>query len=157
MCYDTCACVCSRCVRVCVFCVLEPHISAFFFNCFALLAAAAAAAAAAVSCLFRTVPQALKLSTWWQPRYNRSRTAILCGPLLCVCCVFYDTCACVYDLRCVQVCAFVCWKPTFQLFFCLLCLLLLLPYHVVCITPCLKLPSSLLCGSHCTTAVSKFV
>ena len=39
---------------------------------FALLAAAAdaaadAAAAAAVSCLYHTVPQALKVSTLWQP------------------------------------------------------------------------------------------
>ena len=30
--------------------------------------------AAAVSCLCHTVPQALKLSNWWQPRYNGSRT-----------------------------------------------------------------------------------
>ena len=31
--------------------------------------------AAAVSCLFHTVPPALKLSTLWQPRYNSSRIA----------------------------------------------------------------------------------
>ena len=37
--------------------------------------------------------------------------------------------------------------------FSLLCLLLL-PYLVVCITPCLTLSSSLLCGSHGTTAVA---
>ena len=37
------------------------------------------------------------------------------------------------------------------------CLLLLLPYRVVCITPYLKLSSSLLCGSHGTTAVAKQV
>ena len=53
--------------------------------------------------------------------------------------------------RCVRVCAFVCWKPTFQLFAFLLCLL---PYHVR-ITPSLKLPSSRLCDSHGTTAVAQ--
>ena len=34
---------------------------------FSFAVAAAAAAAAALSCLYRTVPQALKLSTLWQP------------------------------------------------------------------------------------------
>ena len=54
--------------------VLEPDISAFCFDPLAV--------AAAVSCrLHHTVPQALKLSTWWQPRYNSSRTARLCAPL----------------------------------------------------------------------------
>ena len=42
--------------------------------------------------------------------------------------------------------------PHFSFFF-LLCYLLLLLYHV-CITPSLKLSSSLLCGSHGTTAVA---
>ena len=43
-------------------------------------------AAAAVSCrLYHTVPQALELSTLWQPRYNSSRTASVCGPLPRVC------------------------------------------------------------------------
>ena len=43
-------------------------------------------------------------------------------------------------------------------FFCLLLLLLLLllPYHVVCITQCLKLSSSL-CGSHGTIAIAQQV
>ena len=31
--------------------------------------------AAALSCLYHTLPQALKLSTWWQPRCNSSRTS----------------------------------------------------------------------------------
>ena len=47
-------------------CAGTPHFSFFFF---ALLLVAAA-----VSCLYHTVPQALKLSTLWQPRYNSSRT-----------------------------------------------------------------------------------
>ena len=41
--------------------------------------------------------------------------------------------------RCVRVCVFVCWNPTVTFFFSLLCLLLLLPYHTVRITPSLKL------------------
>ena len=46
----------------------------------------------AVSCLYHTVPQALKLSTWWQPRCNSSRTSSLPpfmttadGASLCAC------------------------------------------------------------------------
>ena len=72
--------VCAVCVqrvrvRACVgfcrcVCVLEPHNSAFSFVCFARLAAAA------VSYLYHTVPQALKLSTLWQRRrYNSSRSS----------------------------------------------------------------------------------
>ena len=111
------------------------------------------------------ITPSLKLSTLWQTRYNSSRTASLCGPRLTmrlltwhmrVCCVCCDTCACVY-CRCVQVCAFVCWNPTFisfSLIFVCSALVLLLPYNV-CITPCLKLSSSLVCGSHGTTAVAQ--
>ena len=64
-----------------------------------LLAAAAAAVAADVSCLYHTVLQAVRLSAPWRPRYNSSRRASLCGPLLTmrvltwhmsVCCVCYD-------------------------------------------------------------------
>ena len=58
--------------------------------------------------------------------------------------------------RCVRVCVLVCWNPACHLFvFVLLCLLVLLPYHVVCITPSLKLASSLLGGSHGTTAAAQ--
>ena len=51
--------------------------------------------AAAASCLYHTVPQALKLSTWWQPRYNSSRTSSssFCDRHgRCICCV--RVCAC---------------------------------------------------------------
>ena len=65
----------SKCVRVCIG-VLEPHISDFCF--FALLDAAAAVS----SRLCHNVLQAPKLSTLWQPRYNSSRTASVCAPLL---------------------------------------------------------------------------
>ena len=64
------------------------------------------------------------------------------------------------EYRCVRVCVLVCWNSTFRLFcfFLLLCLLLLLlPYHDVCITPSLKLSSPLLGGSHGTTAVAQRV
>ena len=67
-----------RCVRVCVLVCWNLTFQLFVF--FALLAAAVAAA---VSCrMYHTVPQALKLSTLWQPRNNSSRTASVCGPLL---------------------------------------------------------------------------
>ena len=58
---------------------------------------------------------------------------------------------------CLRVCAFECWdQPHFSSFYLwLLCLLLLLPYHVVCTTPFLKLSSFVLCGSHGTTAVAQ--
>ena len=47
-------------------CAGTPHSA---FSCFLI-------AAAAASCrLYHTVPQALKLSTLWQPRYNSSRIA----------------------------------------------------------------------------------
>ena len=64
--------------------------------------------------------------------------------------------------RSAQVCfAYVCLvlEPridvSFSIFFLFVCstLLLLLPCIAVCITPCLKLSSSPLCGSHGTTAV----
>ena len=45
---------------------------------------------------------------------------------------------------------------SFFLFF-LLCLLLLLPYQVVCVTPSLRRSSSLFCGRHGTTAVTRQV
>ena len=84
--------------------------------------------------------------------YNSSRTSSLCGPLLYVCG------HCVRVCRCVRVCVFVCWNPTFQPKFFLLCLLpLLLPNHAVCITPSLKLSSSRPCGRHGTTAVAQQV
>ena len=59
--------------------------------------------------------------------------------------------------RCLQVCVLVCWSPKFQpfVFLCSLCLLLLLLYHVLCITPSPKLSSSKLCGRHVTTAVAQ--
>ena len=99
----------------------------------------------------------------WQPRCNSSRTSSLYGPLLfvwtcaSVLCECYDTC--VYHGRCVRVCVIVCWNPTFQLFVLWLCslllLLLLMPYHAVCITPSLKLFRSIFCGRHGTTAVAQ--
>ena len=64
--------------------------------------------------------------------------------------------------RCVQVCVLVHLKPHIQLRVFLLCLLLLLlplqlllPYHVVWITPFVKLSSPLLCGSHGTTVAQQ--
>ena len=73
---------------------------------------------------------------------------------MCVCAVF--AMLRVRVCRCVHVCAFfACWNITFisvfNSFFVWSALLLLLPYHV-CVTPCLKLSSSLLSGSHGTTA-----
>ena len=60
--------------------VLESHISAFFFF------RAVLAAAAAVSCRrCHAGRQAHKPFTLWRPRQNSSRSASLCGPLLCVC------------------------------------------------------------------------
>ena len=75
MCYDTCACVCSRCVRVCVFCVLEPHISAFFFNqktAYEIMPSLMGSEMC-IRDRYHTVPQAPKLSTLWQPLYNSSQ------------------------------------------------------------------------------------
>ena len=109
-----------------------------FCFCFALLAGAAA-----VSCrLYHTVPQARKLSAWWQPRYNSSRTTILCGPLLGYAC--FDTayarvCAMIRVRLLVFASLCICvLEPHIIQFFCilipLLIVLLLLPYHVsVCV------------------------
>ena len=68
------------------------------------------AAAAAVSCrLYHTVPQALELSTLWQPRYNSSRKASLCRPLLTTCIDLAMTCVCCvcYGHACRGVCGSV--------------------------------------------------
>ena len=60
-------------------------------------------AAAAVACrLYHTVPQTFELSTLWQPRYNSSRTASLCGPIICLCwhCICVrDVCGMRYEIR----------------------------------------------------------
>ena len=72
----------------------------------------------------------------------------------CVYCVFDDTCACVQGV--CGMCTLVCWNPTFQRFLFAL-LTAAAAYHVVCITPCLKLSSSLLCGSHGATPVAQHV
>ena len=68
---------------------------------------------------------------------------------------------CVRVSRCERICVLAWWKPTFQLLvFSLLAvaaLLLLLPNNGVCITPSLKLSSSVLCGSHGTSAVTQQV
>ena len=55
--------------------------------------------AAAASCLHHTVPQALTLSTLWQPRHNSSRTSssFLCDShwsCMCVQCSSGDICTC---------------------------------------------------------------
>ena len=86
-------CVCVLRVRVCGsvhLCAGIPHFSFLIF---------AAHAAAVVSCLHHTVPQALKLSTLWQPRYKCSRTSSssFCdghGRCICVC-----ACACHVSYR----------------------------------------------------------
>ena len=59
---------------VCVVCVWTLHVR--------VCAVCVLCAAAVVSCLYHTVPQALKLSAMWQTRYNSSRTASLCRALL---------------------------------------------------------------------------
>ena len=97
--------------------VLEPHISAFCFSLLSLLAAAT------VSCLYHTVPEALKLSTLWEPRYSSSRKASLCGPLKFVwTATFYIRVCAVFAMGVgVGVCGseglFVCWHATFQFSF----------------------------------------
>ena len=129
-----------RCVRVCVsWCAGTPHSSFSGFFLLSLLAASAA-----VPCLlFHTVPQAFELSPLWQPRYNRSRTASLCGPLVtycacvdiayaCVCCVCHGH---VYSY--VRVCALICvLAPQFSAVFFVLFALL-----AVCCCCCRIMPS----------------
>ena len=81
-------CVCGRCISVSVLCVTiyvcvcvgafgsvywcarTPHSAVCFFSLLHV---------AAVSCLDHTVCQAVKPSTFWQPRYNSSRTANVWG------------------------------------------------------------------------------
>ena len=64
-----------KCVRVCVLVCWNPKFHLFVR--FALLVAAA------VSCrLYHRVPQPLKLDVLWQMRYNSSRLARLCEPVL---------------------------------------------------------------------------
>ena len=80
-----------RCVRVCALVRWNPTFQILFFS------SAFAAAAGAVSCrLYHTVPQALKLSTWWRPRHSSSRTVSLRRPLL----ITYHACA---DIACACV------------------------------------------------------
>ena len=68
-------CVLWACEGVCesvdLFVCWHPTLSQLFLwlSLFCLLVAATS-----VSCLYHTVPQALKLSTLWQPRYNSSPT-----------------------------------------------------------------------------------
>ena len=71
--YETCGSVCRS-----VYLQLESKIIPLFL---CLLCSTAAA----ISCLFPTAPQDLKLSKMWQPRYNSIRRASLCGSRLCVC------------------------------------------------------------------------
>ena len=106
VCYDTYACV-----GVC----RSVHLRAWCWNLTLF-----AAAAAAVPCrLNHTVPQALKLSTMWQPRYSRSLTASFVWTTSmrvltlhvydgCVCCsmirVKHEACATTVDYcRCILV------------------------------------------------------
>ena len=73
----------SRCERACVLVYwnLTFQPSVFF-------AVICGNAAAAPFRLYHTVPQLLKIPTLWEPRYNGSRTACLCEPLLtCYACV----------------------------------------------------------------------
>ena len=104
--------------------MLEPHILAvcFFLLCLLL--------PYHVVCIIPCLK--LSSSTWWQPRYNSSRTGSLCGPLLtmrvliayaCVVCDMIRVC------RCLQVCAFVCWNPANQLshFVCSSCCCRIMP------------------------------
>ena len=101
------------------------------------------------------------LSTLWQPRYNSSRTASLCGPLLtmrvdiaCVCAVCAMKRVRVY--RGLRACALVCWNPTvFSLLFCLLCLLCCSCRIMSSVSH--RASRSLLCGSHGITAVAQQV
>ena len=79
-------CAMGVCVGVCgsadLFVCWHPKFHLSFLFCLLCMPLAAAA----VSCrLYHTVPQALELSTLWQPRYNSSRTASVCGPLPRVC------------------------------------------------------------------------
>ena len=122
-------------------------------------------AAAVVSCrLYHTVPQALKLTISRQKRYNSSHIARLCGPLLSLGVCWHSICVCVLcALIRVFVCR-VCWSVclfagthtcSMFRFFWLLWFTAAAADHVVCNTPCLKLSSYLLCGSHDgTTAVA---
>ena len=113
-----------------------------------------------VLCVLRYV----YVSTLWQPRYKSSRTSSLCVPCVdiayaCLFCVCYDMCTCLFRVcGSVHLCVHLCWNlPLISASFFLFALLtvLLLPYHAACITPRLKLSSSLLCGSHGTTAVAQ--
>ena len=138
------------CVRVCVFVCWNPTLQPF--GIFALLAAVGAAVC---------ITQSLKLSSC--RLCGRDGTTAVAPQvcvghyLLCVCamCAMVRVRAC----RFVQVCAFVCLvlEPHIYFSFLIFRLLLLLPYHAVCISPCLKLSRSLLCGSHGTTAAAQQV
>ena len=90
--------------------------------------------AAAVSCPFLTMPRPPKLSTLLHSLYN-------------------EVCAGLWVYLCGGT-------PHFSFllhFVCSVCLLLLLlPYHVH-FSPCLDLPSSLLCCTHCTTTAAPHV
>ena len=93
-------------MRVCALVCWNPTFQ--LFELFALLAAAAAAAAVRIMFESHTVPQALKLSTLWQPRYNSSRTASLCRPLLNMRVLTYHMRVCCVCYVCyVRVCRFV--------------------------------------------------
>ena len=87
-------------------------------------------------------------------RQERRTLVCVCGPLLCVCVLLCATCGCMRVCECV----FVCWNPTFNFLFFFAPLATAAAAaavrHVCIITPSLKLSSSLLCGSHGTTAIA---
>ena len=110
-----------------------------------------------VSCF---APLLQKLSTLWQPRQKTAVAHQFCVDHYYACVDItwaYLSSVCYDTYECVKVRAGY-WRagtPHVSFLLPLLCLLLLLPYHVVRITPCLKLPSSLLCGGDGTTATAQ--
>ena len=144
-------------MRVCVLVCWNPTFSAFcfFLLCLLLLlpyhVSIAPSLKLSIYCVAANVQRQLHNKGVW------TITHLLCVLTSMRVCRVFRVC---YGrvCRCAWVCGFflVCaGTPLFSFFFCFVysaCLLLLLPYHV-CITPCLKLSSSLRCGSHGTTAV----
>ena len=162
------------CAGLCIR-VLESHVSAFcFFGsaccccccccCRIMSASRRPSSSRALHFVAGTVQQQSQSKLVWTTAYYAC-VDILGSVFVCaVCVVTFHGRGCVGACRSVQF--FVCWYPIIISVFLLIFILfssfasaslLLPPSNVVCITPCLKLSRSLLCGSHGTTAVAQQV
>ena len=103
------------------------------------------AAAAAVSCLYCTVPQALYfVANTIQESHSKlvwTTTLCVCRHSICVCCVCYGTCSCVW--MCASLYIFCVLEPHIHFSFCFFCLLCFVAAAAVSSRLCHTVPPAL--------------